>query len=227
MSWRVPPATDPDWFAVKRLAEILGVGPSAVTPLVDKLVEHGYVSRHEDAVDRRILRVRPTPAGVALLEQLNTSQLDELAQVVERSASDLLLVPGAPPSVRIDGQVVPPRDPGHGALGADLPRDLCDEDVQRSEEALVVEDRRTQRRLEHPLLVVASTALGEPRDQPVQPVAVTDPELGRRPPEQLVAPPPDEGAEPVADVDERRVAHPCDRDRLLGLGQAGGKRFRR
>jgi twitching motility protein PilT len=29
-----------------------------------------------------------------------------LEQVVERSASDLLLVPGAPPSVRIDGQVV-------------------------------------------------------------------------------------------------------------------------
>src|SRR4249919_4061908 len=30
-----------------------------------------------------------------------------LGQVVERSASDLLLVPGAPPSLRIDGQVVP------------------------------------------------------------------------------------------------------------------------
>jgi twitching motility protein PilT len=30
-----------------------------------------------------------------------------LGQVLERSASDLLLVPGAPPSLRIDGQVVP------------------------------------------------------------------------------------------------------------------------
>ena len=30
-----------------------------------------------------------------------------LAEVVDRSASDLLLVPGAPPSLRIDGQVVP------------------------------------------------------------------------------------------------------------------------
>ena len=77
-------AAGPAGRSGRSLAEILGVGPSAVTPLVDKLVEHGYVSRHEDAVDRRILRVRPTPAGVALLEQLNTSQLDELAQVVER-----------------------------------------------------------------------------------------------------------------------------------------------
>ena len=66
------------------LAEILGVGPSAITPLVDKLVDHGYVSRHEDPVDRRILRVRTTPAGLALLEKLNTTQLDELARVVER-----------------------------------------------------------------------------------------------------------------------------------------------
>src|SRR5215471_3963506 len=30
-----------------------------------------------------------------------------LAEVVERSASDLLLVPGAPPSLRIDAQIVP------------------------------------------------------------------------------------------------------------------------
>ena len=30
-----------------------------------------------------------------------------LGHVVERSASDLLLVPGAPPSLRIDGHVVP------------------------------------------------------------------------------------------------------------------------
>jgi DNA-binding MarR family transcriptional regulator len=68
----------------RSLAETLGVGPSAVTPIVDKLVDHGYVSRHEDPVDRRILRVRATPAGLALLERLNTSQLDELAHVVDR-----------------------------------------------------------------------------------------------------------------------------------------------
>ena len=35
-------------------------------------------------IDRRILRVRTTPAGLALLEKMNTTQLDELAQVVER-----------------------------------------------------------------------------------------------------------------------------------------------
>jgi DNA-binding MarR family transcriptional regulator len=75
-------AAGPAGRSGRSLAEVLGVGPSAVTPIVDKLVDHGYVSRHEDPVDRRILRVRTTPSGLALLERLNTSQMDELAQVV-------------------------------------------------------------------------------------------------------------------------------------------------
>ncbi len=144
--------------------------------------------------------------------------------VVPEPTSESIIA--SPPAARMRSIMVS-RPKWRAASGRDTPRDLRDEDVERPEEALVVEDRRTQPRLEHPLLVVASTALGEPRNQPVQPVAVADPQLGRRPPEQLVAPPPDEGAEPVADVDEGGIAHPCNRDRLLGLGQAGGKHFRR
>src|SRR6266852_6510539 len=44
-----------------------------------------------------------------------------LEQVVERSASDLLLVAGAPPSLRIDGHVVP--------LDAAFGGPLCSEDI--------------------------------------------------------------------------------------------------
>jgi DNA-binding MarR family transcriptional regulator len=77
-------AAGPAGRSGRSLAAVLGVGPSAVTPLVDKLVDHGYVTRHEDPIDRRILRVRTTPSGLALLERLNTSQLDELAHVVAR-----------------------------------------------------------------------------------------------------------------------------------------------
>jgi DNA-binding MarR family transcriptional regulator len=75
-------ASGPNGRSGRGLAEALGVGPSAVTPLVDKLVEHGYASRHEDPLDRRILRVRATPNGHALLERLNTGQREELAQIV-------------------------------------------------------------------------------------------------------------------------------------------------
>jgi len=77
----------------RELAAHLGVGPSAVTPLVDRLVEHGYASRHEDALDRRILRVRATPAGQALLERLANVHRELLAEIVARVApADLPLV---------------------------------------------------------------------------------------------------------------------------------------
>src|SRR5215831_2123437 len=64
------------------LAARLGVGPSAVTPLVDRLVEHGYVSRHEASVDRRIQRLRATPSGIELLQRLASVRRDVLAEIV-------------------------------------------------------------------------------------------------------------------------------------------------
>jgi DNA-binding MarR family transcriptional regulator len=86
-------SSGPSGRSGRALAEMLGVGPSAVTPLVDKLVEHGYVSRHEDPIDRRILRVRTTPSGLALLDRLNTGQREELAQIVSRiDPSQLALI---------------------------------------------------------------------------------------------------------------------------------------
>src|SRR6266540_797778 len=86
----------------RSLAEVLGVGPSAVTPLVDKLVDHGYVTRHEDPLDRRILRVRPTPSGLALLERLNTGQREELAQIVARIERALVILTEAAQQVLAD-----------------------------------------------------------------------------------------------------------------------------
>src|SRR5438105_13907527 len=44
----------------RELATLLGVGASAITPLVDRLVEHGFVRRLEDQHDRRIARLYAT-----------------------------------------------------------------------------------------------------------------------------------------------------------------------
>jgi DNA-binding MarR family transcriptional regulator len=51
------------------LVHALGVSLSTVSGLVDKLVDHGYLSRHDDPADRRQVVVSPTPAGTALLER--------------------------------------------------------------------------------------------------------------------------------------------------------------
>ena len=48
------------------LARRLDVGPSAVTPLVDRLVQYGYVQREEDPTDRRVTWTRLLPAGQVL-----------------------------------------------------------------------------------------------------------------------------------------------------------------
>ena len=64
------------------LAERLGIGPSAVTPLVDRLVAHGYVRRAEDPADRRITWARPTGSARALFDQLNTANREHVEQVL-------------------------------------------------------------------------------------------------------------------------------------------------
>src|SRR6188472_3626816 len=46
----------------RELALQLGVGPSAITPLVDRLVERELVTRREDPRDRRITRLSVTPS---------------------------------------------------------------------------------------------------------------------------------------------------------------------
>jgi DNA-binding MarR family transcriptional regulator len=64
------------------LAERLGIGPSAVTPLVDRLVAHGYVRREEDAADRRITWARPTAPARALFDRLSAANREHFEQVL-------------------------------------------------------------------------------------------------------------------------------------------------
>ncbi len=52
------------------IAAELGVGPSAVSGLVDRLVAQGYVERREDPVDRRQQLVTITDTGTAALDHM-------------------------------------------------------------------------------------------------------------------------------------------------------------
>jgi DNA-binding MarR family transcriptional regulator len=67
------------------LADGLGIAPSAVTPLVDRLVDQKLVKRENDAGDRRIVWIRPAAKAITLhdkLMQTNRSVLEEvLAEV--------------------------------------------------------------------------------------------------------------------------------------------------
>jgi DNA-binding MarR family transcriptional regulator len=68
----------------RELAGLLGVGPSAVTPLVDRLVDHGYVRREEDQHDRRITRLLVTDAGFELLRRMMAGRREIMADLLRQ-----------------------------------------------------------------------------------------------------------------------------------------------
>jgi DNA-binding MarR family transcriptional regulator len=57
-------------IGMSALAQHLHVGLSAVSGLVDRLVEHGYLERREDPSDRRQQQVSVTATGAAALDRI-------------------------------------------------------------------------------------------------------------------------------------------------------------
>ena len=62
-------------ISMSGLAAQLHVRPPAVSGLVDRLVDHGYLQRREDPDDRRQQLVSVTPAGLEVVERLR--ELDD------------------------------------------------------------------------------------------------------------------------------------------------------
>jgi DNA-binding MarR family transcriptional regulator len=71
--------------SVKELSEAMGLSLPAASRTVEGLLRRGYLERREDEHDRRVKRVRLTPAGRDALERLNRARLAGL----ERFASTL------------------------------------------------------------------------------------------------------------------------------------------
>lgn len=95
---------------MSELSARLGVSLSTVSGLVERLVEHGLATRHDDPADRRQVVVSATTAGHHLIErfrELNAAQLramldslgDDDLVVVERGIALLAsALPAAGPS---------------------------------------------------------------------------------------------------------------------------------
>lgn len=74
------------------LAERLGIGPSAVTALVDRLVQREYARREEDRADRRVSWARPTAKAIELYERLHATHRERLAEVLATLSPEELTV---------------------------------------------------------------------------------------------------------------------------------------
>lgn len=64
------------------IARHLRIGPSAVTPVVDRLVSQGLVRREPDENDRRVIWVRPTSRGQQLRDRLFAANRDALRDLL-------------------------------------------------------------------------------------------------------------------------------------------------
>jgi len=64
--------------SVKELSDLLGLSLPATSRTVDGLLRRGFLSRHEDAEDRRIKRVRLTDDGRAVVQRIVTARLQGL-----------------------------------------------------------------------------------------------------------------------------------------------------
>jgi DNA-binding MarR family transcriptional regulator len=67
----------------RKLADQLGVGPSAVTQLVDRLVDQKLARREADETDRRVAWIRPTAKAVTLQDELLQTSRSTMADVLD------------------------------------------------------------------------------------------------------------------------------------------------
>ena len=75
---------------VGRLAQLLSIVPSTAVGLVDRLVAQGLAERSVDRWDARVVRMRLTPAGEALVKELagwHRARLAELATTLASAVS--------------------------------------------------------------------------------------------------------------------------------------------
>lgn len=74
-----------DELAVKQLAERLGMSLPSASRTVEALLQRGWLERREDELDRRVKRIRMTPAGREVATRVNGVRL----QGLERFAGSL------------------------------------------------------------------------------------------------------------------------------------------
>ena len=70
-------------IGMSAMSEHLGVGLSAVSGLVDRLVEHGYLERHEDPSDRRQQQLSLTASGAAVVDRIRELNVEHLRTLLQ------------------------------------------------------------------------------------------------------------------------------------------------
>ncbi|HEY3065739.1 MAG TPA: MarR family transcriptional regulator [Methylomirabilota bacterium] len=70
------------------VAKAFGVTLPAVTHIVDRLEEKGFIVRADDPADRRVYVLEPTSKGMAIAQELQAVRMRGLERVVATMAAD-------------------------------------------------------------------------------------------------------------------------------------------
>src|SRR5690242_12014409 len=70
--------------SVRELSEYLLIKHHSAVELVHRVEAAGLLAREVDPTDQRVARLRLTPAGEALIEQLSETHLTELQRIADR-----------------------------------------------------------------------------------------------------------------------------------------------
>lgn len=60
----------------RRISARLSLPPNAITPLIDRLEDSGFVRRRRDTQDRRVVHISPTTTGAELEREASLAQQD-------------------------------------------------------------------------------------------------------------------------------------------------------
>ncbi len=69
-------------LSLKSLAAKMWLTPGAITQLVDGIARLGYVTRTQDAHDRRVVYISLSSAGTALMSKITNSRSKFMAQIM-------------------------------------------------------------------------------------------------------------------------------------------------
>ncbi len=75
---------------LKKLATALGVTPSNVTGIVERLVEQGLITRQGCSEDRRVLLLATTEAGDKLVERSREARASRMTQILASATNEEL-----------------------------------------------------------------------------------------------------------------------------------------
>src|SRR3954452_12027084 len=75
---------------MSRLADMLDVSVASTTGIVGRMEERGLVERSHGETDRRVVLVKPTPAGIAIFRDMTEHRRQQLTALYTRLTDDEL-----------------------------------------------------------------------------------------------------------------------------------------